>query len=111
MTYLSSEYTSLTLAKVRTGTAKLPSEWMMWDVHHGTIEKHGGCGKDTLRKSPEEFVGAFLLQSLSDSWNACDRVCGFDLMVERGGGHVRWQAGEWNTQKVISLVCFRGEDD
>ena len=109
---LSAEYMSLALAKVWTGTAKLPSERTMCDEHRRTIEKRGGYGKQVLVLQFAEFIGASLPRSLSDSWNAHDRVpTVLGWMVERGGCQVRWQASRRGTQRVTSLVCFRGEHD
>ena len=106
------EYTSLALAKVWTGVAKLPSKQTMQDEHLPTIEKHGGYGKDALYLPTKEFISASLPQSLSYSWTAHGRQhMVLDWMVEHGGCQVWWQASQWNTQRVMSVVCFRGEHD
>ena len=54
------EYTSLALAKVWTGAAKLPSKRTMQSEHLSTIEKRGVYGKDALYLPTEEFISASL---------------------------------------------------
>ena len=63
------EYTSLALAKVWTGTAKLPSKRMMQDEHHRTIEKCSGYSKDVLFLPFEESRGVSLPLPLSQFMN------------------------------------------
>ena len=50
--FLYSEYTSLSLAKVWDGRAKLPAVNDLWRVHNEVVKERGGYGKNYM------FLGA-----------------------------------------------------
>ena len=46
--FLYSEYTSLSLAKVWDGRAKLPAVNELWRVHNEVVKERGGYGKNYM---------------------------------------------------------------
>ena len=59
-TFLSTEYTTLALAKVWTDKAKLPSGQVMQALLEKTVEERGGYGKYFLFLTPDQFLGKLL---------------------------------------------------
>ena len=56
-TISSLEYTTLAMAKVWTGKAKLPNSRTMLALHEKTVEERGGYGKYVLFFGPERAAG------------------------------------------------------